>query len=203
MPNGLVLPAPATSSLGFTAGAFGGTRTPPSAKTLVQKRMNTKQRILLVLSVNAIVALSLEMHAQNRKKTMETKQTIEEIKKHIADLDTEYQLAVKINDAATMDRILADDFILVTGRGKVFTKADLLKEARERNTTYEHQEDTQQTVRVWGDTAVITALLWEKGTSKDGTSFDKKLWFSDTYVKTANGWKYVFAQASLPLPDSP
>jgi ketosteroid isomerase-like protein len=35
----------------------------------------------------------------------------------IAALDTEYQLAVKNNDAVTMDRILADDFVLVLGNG--------------------------------------------------------------------------------------
>ena len=34
----------------------------------------------------------------------------------VGDLDTQYQLAVKNNDAKTMDRILADDFVLVTGR---------------------------------------------------------------------------------------
>jgi hypothetical protein len=27
-----------------------------------------------------------------------------------------------------------------------------------------------------------------------------KLWFSDTYVRTPTGWRYVFGQASLPLP---
>ena len=74
--------------------------------------------------------------------------------KAVAVLDTEYQAAVKNNDAATMDRILADDFILVTGRGKVYNKANLLKSARDKDAVYEHQEDTEQTVRVWGDTAV-------------------------------------------------
>lgn len=125
-----------------------------------------------------------------------------DVEKTIARLDTEYQQAVKINDADTMDRILADDFVLVTGSGKIYTKADLLKEARGGKTIYERQEDTEQTVRVWGDTAVITALLWEKGVS-DGKPFDKKLWFSDTYVRTEKGWRYVFGQSSLPLPDSP
>ena len=48
----------------------------------------------------------------------------------VAELDTKYQQAVKQNDAATMDRLLADDFILVTGKGKTYTKADLLEEAR-------------------------------------------------------------------------
>lgn len=76
-----------------------------------------------------------------------------------------------------MDRILADDFILVTGRGAVFTKEDLLNSARNKEVIYEHQEDTEQTVRIWGDTAVITALLWQKGMNK-GEPFDDKLWSS-------------------------
>jgi ketosteroid isomerase-like protein len=119
-------------------------------------------------------------------------------KKAVAALDTEYQAAVKKNDAATMDRILANDFVLVTGNGKAYTKADLVNEARDGHTIYEHQEDTEQEVRVWGDTAVVTAKLWEKGTD-NGKPFDYMLWFSDTYVRTPTGWRYVFGQASLPL----
>ena len=118
----------------------------------------------------------------------------------VAALDTQYQAAVKANDAAAMAKILADDFILVIGNGSVSTKADLLKEAEDRIRTYTHQEDSEQTVRVWGDTAVVTAKLWMQGARKDGSPFDYKLWFSDTYVRTASGWRYVFGQASLPLP---
>ena len=122
--------------------------------------------------------------------------------KAVAALDTEYQAAVKTNDVATMSRILADDFVLVTGLGKTYTKADLLNEARSKRMVYEHQEDSAQKVRVWGDTAVVTALLWAKGT-EDGKAFDYKLWFSDTYVRTPAGWRYVFGQASTRLPKTP
>ena len=118
----------------------------------------------------------------------------------VAALDTQYQAAVKANDVAGMAKILADDFILVIGNGTVSTKADLLKEAEDRIREYTHQEDSEQTVRVWGDTAVVTAKLWMQGTRKDGTPFDYQLWFSDTYVRTKDGWRYVFGQASLPLP---
>jgi ketosteroid isomerase-like protein len=119
----------------------------------------------------------------------------------VAALDTQYQAAVKANDAATMDRILADDFVLVTGRGKTSTKTDLLRSARDKTTIYEHQEEEagSQTVRVWGDTAVVTAMLWIKGTQA-GAAIDYKLWFSDTYVRTQTGWRYAFGQASLRLP---
>ncbi len=94
-----------------------------------------------------------------------------------------------------MGRILADDFVLIGSKGKVFTKGDLLAEARRGNVVYEYQRDSEQTVRLWGDTAVITALLEAKGT-EDGEPFDYKLWFSDTYVRTSNGWRYVLGQAS-------
>jgi len=117
----------------------------------------------------------------------------------VAALDAEYQEAVKNNDVATMDRILADDFVLVTGNGRVYTKADLLKEADEKNVIYERQEDYNRTVRVWGDTAVVTALLWAKGADR-GEPFDYKVWFSDTYARAPSGWRYVLGQSSLRLP---
>ena len=99
-----------------------------------------------------------------------------------------------------MDEILADDFVLVTGRGKVFNKVDLLDSARKKEVTYERQDEEPgtQKVRVWGDTAVVTALLWIKSVQA-GKPADYKLWFSDTYVRTPAGWRYVFGQASLPL----
>lgn len=146
----------------------------------------------LVFLVGVIVAISPAARGE----------TPAEIEKIVAKLDTEYQAAVKANDAATMDRILADDFVLVIGSGKTFTKEDLLKSARDNSVIYEHQEELEQKVRVWGDTAVVTALLWIQGTS-EGKSFERKLWFSDTYVRTPRGWRYVLGQASLPLPPAP
>jgi ketosteroid isomerase-like protein len=116
-------------------------------------------------------------------------------KEVVAALDTQYQNAVKENDAGTMDKILANDFILVTSSGKIYTKAELLDEAKSGRTTYEHQEDTDKTVRIWGDTAIVTAQLWEKGT-QDGKAFERRLWFSDVYRRTPSGWRYVFAQSA-------
>jgi ketosteroid isomerase-like protein len=79
--------------------------------------------------------------------------------KVVTALDSEYQLAVLRNDAATMDRILADDFVLVLGNGTVYKKADLINAARDKTIIYERQEDSNRTVRVFGDTAIVTALL--------------------------------------------
>jgi ketosteroid isomerase-like protein len=145
------------------------------------------------VSNRALAAIGLLFAA-----TATAQATPEQDRAAVAALDTKYQAAVKANDAATMDRILADDFVLVTGKGKSYTKADLLKSARDKTETYEHQEDSEQTVRVWGDTAVVTALLWIKGSNRD-SAYDYRLWFSDTYARTPGGWRYVFGQASTRL----
>jgi ketosteroid isomerase-like protein len=125
----------------------------------------------------------------------------EQDRAEVAAMDTKYQEAVKRNDAGTMAQILHEDFVLVLGSGKSYTRADLLNEARSGRIQYEKQDEDPgtQTVRVWGDTAVVTAKLWLKY-SADGKSFERRLWFSDTYVRTPEGWRYAFGQASLPLP---
>jgi ketosteroid isomerase-like protein len=119
----------------------------------------------------------------------------------VAQLDLAFQAAVKRNDADAMDRILHDDFVLILGNGNEVSRDELLRESRDMDNSYEQQDEIPgtQTVRVFGDTAVVTAKLWIKGSGNNG-AFDRKLWFSDTYVRTPAGWRYAFAQASLSLP---
>lgn len=162
----------------------------PRTRHLIQLLSVYRKLILLIIGLSLGAATDLNASPEEDAKT-------------VAALDTKYQAAVKSNDVATMDQILADDFVLVTGRGKVFSKADLLESARKKEVTYERQDEEPgtQKVRVWGDTAVVTALLWIKAV-QGAKPADYKLWFSDTYVRAPAGWRYVFGQASLPLPQS-
>jgi ketosteroid isomerase-like protein len=125
--------------------------------------------------------------------------SVAEDRQALADLDTKYQKAVEQNDAKTMAEILADDFVLVEGDGKRSTKADLVNEARSGKTHYVRQDDSERTVAVFGDTGVITAKLHATGI-EDGVRVDYLEWFTDVYVRTPTGWRYYYAQASLPLP---
>ncbi len=162
----------------------------PHTRDLIQVLSGYGKLILMIIALSFGTATHLNASPEEDAKT-------------VAALDTKYQAAVKSNDAATMDQILADDFVLVTGRGKVSSKADLIESARKKEVTYERQDEElgTQKVRVWGDTAVVTALLWIKAV-QGGKPADYKLWFSDTYVRTPTGWRYVFGQASLPLPQA-
>ena len=147
---------------------------------------NTRRIAALLLGMAGVISMAFATDHGDDQKTL-------------AKLDTDYQKAVERNDTKTMARILADDFILISGDGTVNTKNDLLKDAESGSTKYEHQVDTDRTVRVWGDTGVVTAKLWVKGL-EDGKQVDYYLWFSDTYVRKPTGWSYVFGQASLALP---
>ena len=120
--------------------------------------------------------------------------------KDVAQLDLDYQAAVKRNDADAMAKILADDMVLVSGRGIVYTGKDLIEGARKAAVRWEQQDEVPDTqkVRVWGDTAVVTAKLWLKGSDGE-RDFDYQLWFSDTYVRIDGRWRYAFGQASIPL----
>ena len=152
--------------------------------------MNTNRRLLAPLAL--ITALVSNASAKDDPAKM------------VAALDTEYQAAVERNDWQTMDRILHPDFTLVLGNGKVYSRAELIDSARDKHIEYEKQVEMPdtQTVRVFGnDTATVTALLWLKGRRKsDASTFEYKLWFCDTYVRTKSGWRYAFGQASLRLP---
>jgi ketosteroid isomerase-like protein len=118
---------------------------------------------------------------------------------NVAALDVEFQAAVQRNDTAAIDRLLPSDYILVSEGGAVETKSDLLNEARAKTYIYSRQDDSHRTVRIWGDTAVLTALLWAEGTTR-GRHFNVKVWFSDTYACTPQGWRYVFGQVGTHQP---
>jgi Domain of unknown function (DUF4440) len=89
--------------------------------------------------------------------------------KTVAALDTKYQAAVKSNDAGTMDQILGDDFVLVTGHGKAFSKPDLIESARKKEVTYERQDEEPGTHSAKNMILLLLlqAAYWEQTSMQD------------------------------------
>jgi len=128
--------------------------------------------------------------------------TPEQDRAEVARLDTAFQDATKRNDAGYIEKALDPDYVLVVGKGTVYGRKFLIDSAIKKDVTYEFQDEVpgSQTVRLYGDTAVVTALLRLKGVQEAGP-FDKTLWFSDTYVRRQGSWRYVFGQSSIALPE--
>lgn len=74
-------------------------------------------------------------------------------------LEQAWSRAFMANDVATIDRILAAEFVGIDGRGVVSRKADELEEARKQNpaTGIEREELDAFAAQVYGSTVVLRA----------------------------------------------
>ena len=107
------------------------------------------------------------------------------------------QTALSKNDADAMDKIYADNYMIVNGDGTVQTKAERLAALRSGETKYASFEYTDQTVRVNpdGNSAVGIARLTIKGTMK-GKPMDGVYRVTGVYSKTNAGWKLMSASST-------
>ena len=109
--------------------------------------------------------------------------------------DKRMQRAFVERDVATLDRIITDDYLLVASSGAERRKPAILAEVASPEVVYEINESSDWSVRVHGDTAVVVALLRQKGVDH-GEPFDYSVRFSDTYVRENGAWRNVHAHAS-------
>jgi ketosteroid isomerase-like protein len=104
--------------------------------------------------------------------------------------------AYQRNDVAAMDSLVADSYTLTDSKGVITTKADDLRDARDRAiefTTF-HNEDMK--VRVYGTTAIVTGRTILQGKAKDGSAIDIEVQFTDTVILFNGRWKIVAGHVS-------
>ena len=109
--------------------------------------------------------------------------------------DKRMQRAFVDRDIATLDRIITDDYVLIASSGAERRKPAILAEVASPDVVYEINESSDWSVRVHGDTAIVVALLHQKGVDH-GEPFDYSVRFSDTYVRENGAWRNVHAHAS-------
>src|SRR5436190_23952077 len=108
-------------------------------------------------------------------------------------LENEFARAVGSNDADALHRLLADDWVIVEPDGGLIDKARFLGVIRSGALSHESMESTDLRVRVYGNTAVVTALTTSKGKfmGQDFTSCERA---TDIFVKQAERWQCIFTQ---------
>jgi len=101
--------------------------------------------------------------------------------------------AEKNHDAATFDKLVADDWIAITPDGKRQTKAERAAEIKSSDLDSVTMGDMK--VRVFGDVAVVTGTD-DEITIKDGKkSTDHYVW-TDVFVKRNGKWLAVASQTA-------
>ena len=108
-------------------------------------------------------------------------------------LENEFARAVASNDAGALDRLLADDWIIVEPDGGMIDKARFLEVIRSGALSHESMESTDLRVRVYANTALVTALTTSKGKFM-GQDFSSCERATDIFLKQAERWQCVFTQ---------
>ena len=108
-------------------------------------------------------------------------------------LEDAFAGAVANNDVEALDGLLADDWIIVDPDGGIIDKARFLGVIKSGALSHEMMESADLRVRLYENTAVVTALTTSKGKfmGQDFASCERA---TDIFVKQADRWQCVFTQ---------
>ena len=112
-------------------------------------------------------------------------------------LENAWEAAIAKHDFATIEGMIAPDFMGVTSRNKFANRSQILSELKGDKDTYTLTKNEKLDVRMYGpNVAVVTGRAREKGTGKDGKAFDRTFLFTDTWMNRGGKWQCIASQAS-------
>jgi ketosteroid isomerase-like protein len=114
----------------------------------------------------------------------------ENVEQTIRRLENDRSQASLRGDFATLERIVADDFSTVGTSGAVRNKAQWIGDRKSGALKVESQTFADVNVRVYGDAAIITGLMTQKGQDK-GKDISGQVRFTRVYVKRNGQWQIV------------
>jgi ketosteroid isomerase-like protein len=109
----------------------------------------------------------------------------------------EHTAALLKADTATLDRLWADDLVLIDHEGNTLSKTqwrELLTSGTEKIEPGDTSSDTRD-VRIYGNTAVVILKVTQRA-KLNGKPHDGKMTISSVLVKGERGWQMVLAQLS-------
>jgi len=115
----------------------------------------------------------------------------------LLELEQAWCVATLVGDSTAVGRIEDEGFVRIDAQGNALSREDELKELAAHSVEYSSCDNREQSVRVDGDTAVVSGVRLLEGVSGD-VPFKRVQRFSDSFVRRAGSWKAVKAQ-SMPL----
>ena len=100
-------------------------------------------------------------------------------------------------DARAIDRLLADDYLLVSGSGALETKAQFKAELTDPAYKLDPFTIEQPVARVWPGGAVFGGVVRERGMDH-GKPFDARIRFADVWAKRSGRWRLIYTHVSRP-----
>ena len=107
--------------------------------------------------------------------------------------EQDFQRAIVENNAAAIERFVADDWIIVGPDGKIVEKDRFIEVVKSGALTHETMKLEEPRVRVYGETAVITGRATSAGKFM-GAEFKTVERSTDVFVKSDGQWRCVLTQ---------
>lgn len=112
-------------------------------------------------------------------------------------LENRWQNAIVKHDLATIDELIADDFVGTSATGRLGSKSTLLYEVKRDANTYTSATTRNLTARTYGGRVVVIAgISKESGTTSDGRSFSDSRRFTDTWMERGGKWQCIASHAT-------
>ena len=108
-------------------------------------------------------------------------------------VERDFAKAVLNNDADAIDKFLTDDWAIVDADGAVIDKARFLGAIKSGTLVHEEMELDDMTVRLHGESAVVTTITSTKGKFA-GQEFATQERATDFFVKQSGRWQCVSSQ---------
>lgn len=112
-------------------------------------------------------------------------------------LELDWNDATRRHDAAWLESNYAPFATEVSSRtGLLENKAALIASAKADKTAFDALDLSDVNVRVEGDAAVVTGINRVRGKDGDGKPFDRKIRFTDTFIKRDGKWQVWATQGT-------
>jgi len=159
---------------------------------------HNRLRLLVFFPLLCLSALAVDLRPPNRQLAPSTTNGLrdQEAIREILELERQSKDAAVHRDPVFSQRTLADDYVAITPLGQVITKSDTVAARRSGQLRYESIEINDVVVRVYGNTAIVTARANVKGIDL-GEEFNGSYRFTRVWVRRGGHWLAASYQATV------
>jgi ketosteroid isomerase-like protein len=151
------------------------------------RNLNTNSALRTALFLLISAALLLPAAAQHKQKKT--------YKQVIAQLEAQYIKAVSTNDVATVERMLADDYIGISAQGMVATKQQTVDRIKNRQMVVSKLDVLDQKIYIHANTAIVTSEVEidaVNNATTPPTPVHSQFRYTRVYLRFASGtWRIV------------
>lgn len=120
----------------------------------------------------------------------------QEIIREVIEVEREAKEASLRRDPEFPQKMLAEDYVAISPLGQVTTKKEAISARRSGQLRYDTIDVTDMVVRLYGDTAVVTARADVKG-HQLGEDFSGPYRYTRVWVRRSGRWQAVSYQATV------